>query len=137
MYREENNEGNRILPGREGAALAQKTHRDLNNAEEPAVWRSEEGGLRGEELAGAKVLGQGWASCSRDKCGQGEAIEKEVSWEIAAEATLRGDSFSLRILKKMLNLTSFNNIYIRPDRNAVTSFISFNSWDTEMIILIL
>lgn len=37
-----------------------------------------------------------------------------MSWEIAAEATL----------KKTLNLTPFNNIYITLDRNAVTSFIS-------------
>ena len=40
------------------AALAKKVHQGLNNAKKPAMWRSEEGGLQGTELAGAKVLRQ-------------------------------------------------------------------------------
>lgn len=39
-------------------ALAKKVHQGLNNAKKLAMWRSEEGGLPGTELAGAKVLRQ-------------------------------------------------------------------------------
>lgn len=43
----------------EGATLAEKVHQAVNNAKEPATWRSEEGGLQGEAVAGAKVLRPG------------------------------------------------------------------------------
>ena len=46
------------LQGKE-AVVAKKVHKNLNNAKEPAMWRSEEGGLQREDPAGAKVLRQG------------------------------------------------------------------------------
>lgn len=59
------------------AVLAKKVHPNLNNAKEPAMWRSEEGGLQREDPAGAKVLRQGWVYVLETSVGSKEHLKRE------------------------------------------------------------
>lgn len=59
------------------AVLAKKVHQDRNSAKEPAMWRSEKGGLQGEDPAGAKVLSQGGVYVPGTRVGSEEHLKRE------------------------------------------------------------